>query len=114
MLQPIHHSKRRYWEIGLAAPSLEFKANDGPRKEGRDEECDMCLIFLSSTFSICRVQTQFVGYFFLFLPDFEIYHKEYFCNFLRLKFDHDVVCYMLIIVFNCDCVCQKFITALRR
>ncbi|CAG5093398.1 Protein of unknown function [Cotesia congregata] len=54
MLQPIHHSKRRYWEIGLSAPSLEFKANDGPSKEGRDEECDMCLFFASSTFSICR------------------------------------------------------------
>ncbi|CAG5096851.1 Protein of unknown function [Cotesia congregata] len=59
MLQPMHHSKRRYWEIGLAAPSLEFKANDGPSKEGRDEECDMCLIFPSSTFSTCRVRTRF-------------------------------------------------------
>ncbi|CAG5073412.1 Protein of unknown function [Cotesia congregata] len=78
------------------------------------------LNFSSSTFSICRVRTRFyilknlLVIFFLLLPDFEIYHKEYFCNFLRLKFDHDVVCYMLIIVFNCDCVCQKFITALRR
>ncbi|CAG5102862.1 Protein of unknown function [Cotesia congregata] len=48
--------KRRYWEIGLAAPSLEFKANDGPSKEGRDEECDMCLFFPASTFSTCRVR----------------------------------------------------------
>ncbi|CAG5096847.1 Protein of unknown function [Cotesia congregata] len=84
MLQPIHHSKRRYWEIGLAAPSLEFKANDEPSKEGKDEECDMCLIFyFFHVFDLPRADT------------------------------HNVVCFMLIIVFNCDCVCQKFITALR-
>ncbi|CAG5079634.1 Protein of unknown function [Cotesia congregata] len=73
MLQPMHHSKRRYWEIGLAAPSLEFKANDGPRKEGRDEECDMCLIFLLPRFRLAACG--------------HIYYKEYFWNFLRLKSD---------------------------
>ncbi|CAG5087611.1 Protein of unknown function [Cotesia congregata] len=46
MLQPIHHSKRRYWEIGLAAPSLEFKANDGPSKEGRGDHDVVCYLLI--------------------------------------------------------------------